>query len=161
MKTKILLASLMLFFFIVVTPSLAQSATPTRRGLSQASLRSCQAREAAVKNRMDSLVRMATNMMQKFDSIATRVKDFYINKVVPSGKTVSNYNSLVTDIDAKKAVVQTDLTAAQSMVNAFACTADDPKGLLTQFRMDIQKVKADLKNYRTAIKNLIVAVHSK
>ncbi len=153
---------MLLSFLLLATPSLTQakpSPLLTRRGLSETSLRSCQAREAAVKTRMESLVRLATTMQEKFDSIATRVKDFYTNKVLPTGKTVSNYDALVADIGAKKAVVQTDLTSAQNKVSAFSCTADDPKGLLTQFRLDMQKVKGDLKNYRTSIKNLIVAVH--
>lgn len=159
MKTKVLVGALVLSFFLLVPPALAKgqpSSLPSPRatGLVNGALRSCQARENAVKNRMESLTNMATNIEKVFDSIAKRVEDFY----AASGKTIPNYSTLVADISAKKAIVDTDLASAQSMVKAFSCTSGDPKTLLNQFRVDMQKVKTDLKNYRTSIKNLIVAV---
>lgn len=162
MKTRLAITSSVLALVLLATPVLAQRPSPfptPRHTLSSTSLRSCEARQDAVKNRMDSLVKLVTNMEEKFDAIATRVEDFYTNKVLPTGKTVANYDKLVADISAKKDVVTKDLTDAQTKVAAFSCTADDPRGLLTQFRIDMQKVKSDLKNYRTSIKNLIVAVH--
>lgn len=164
MKTKVAVASAVIGLILLAAPVFAQAAqpspfpTPRASGLSTGALRACQARENAVKDRMTSLTNLATNIEKVFDSIATRVEDFYTNKVLPSGKTLSNYSALVADISAKKAIVDTDLASAQSLVNTFSCTTDDPRGLLTNFRIDMQKVKTDLKNYRTAIKNLIVAV---
>lgn len=162
LKAKTVLVSSVLSIFLLTAPTLAQAAKPSplpaRRGLTQASLRSCQAKEEAVKTRMTSLTNLAKNIEDKFDAIAKRVEDFYILTVIPSGKSVPNYDALVADISAKKAVVQTDLTSAQGKVTAFSCTDNDPRGLLTQFRVDMQKVKSDLKLYRTSIKNLIVAV---
>ncbi len=99
-------------------------------------------------------------MEEKFDVIAKRVEDYYTSKVVPSGKTVANYASLVADIQTKKGAVQTALTQAQTNAASFACTSDDPKGQMTQFKDDMRTVKAALKDYRTSIKNLIVAVRS-
>lgn len=122
--------------------------------------RSCQARENAIKTRMSHLTLLATNMETKFDSIATRVENFYTNKVVPSGKTVPNYNTLVSNIQTQKTNVQTALTKAQNDANSFSCTSGTPQAQMTQFREDMQAVKSALKEYRTAIKNLIVAVHS-
>ena len=101
---------------------------------------------------------MTTNTMEKFDAIAERVKNFYADKVLPSGRSVPNYDDLVADIAAKKAMVEAGLVAAQNEVNAFACNGEDPKGLLTRFRNNMQKGKTDLKNFRVSIKNLIVAV---
>ncbi|HET7098997.1 MAG TPA: hypothetical protein VFI61_02075 [Patescibacteria group bacterium] len=160
-KNKFLIVGLLLSFFLLTTPALAEndrSETSFKRGLTEPRLKSCQSREDAVKTRMNSLIRLVTNMESKFDSIAQRVKDFYTNTLVPSGKIVPNYDALVANIQAKKDVITTDLNKAQTDINAFSCTADDPKSLLTSFRTDMQKVKLDLKDYRTSIKNLIVAV---
>ena len=128
--------------------------------LTEAKLRACQTREDAIKKRADRLTQLATNIEGKFDKHAQRVEEYYTSKVVPSGKTVANYDSLVADIDAKKAAVAAALSAAQNDANNFNCTGDDPKGQLTQFRKDMQTVKKALKDYRTSIKNLIVAVRS-
>ncbi len=123
-------------------------------------LKSCQAREAAIKNRSLHLTKLATGMETKFDAIAGRVEAYYTAKVVPSGKTVSNYNTLVADIQTQKTNIQTAVTKAQNDANSFSCTGSTPKAQMTQFRIDMQSVKGALKEYRTSIKNLIVAVRS-
>lgn len=128
--------------------------------LQNAKLKACQARENGIKNRSTSLAKLAKNMQDKFDVIAKRVEDYYTGTVVPSGKTVANYDTLVSDIQTQKTAVQTALTKAQSDFSSFSCTSNDPKGAMTQFRDDMQSVKQALKDYRTSIKNLIVAVHS-
>jgi hypothetical protein len=128
--------------------------------LTEAKLKVCQNKEGAIQKRNNALTKMANTMLTKFDSIATRVETYYTGTVVPSGKTVSNYSALVADIAAKKSAVQKDLDKASIDDTAFNCTSDDPKGQLTQFRTDMQAVKQGLKDYRTSIKNLIVAIRS-
>lgn len=123
-------------------------------------LRACQAREEAVKKRAQNLTNLANNIFSKFDSIASRVKDFYTNKVVLSGKTVADYDVLISEIDAKKLEVQNALSEAETDIVGFSCASGDPKTQLINFKEDMLKVKVALKNYRTSIKNLIVAVHS-
>ncbi len=159
---KLILNSLVLsivFMSVASTSAFAQTTSPV--GLPDLKLRACLARELAIKGRMNSLVNLVTNMETKFDSITKRVEDFYTNKVVPTGKTVSNYDSLVTDIKAKKEVVQSDLNKTSSDISSFSCSASDPKSLYTKFKTDMQTVKTDLQNYRQSIKNLIVAVRGK
>lgn len=131
--------------------------TPVR-ALNEVRLRACQARENAIQSRMQSLVRLVGTIEKSFDSIANRVETYYTDKVVPSGNTLDNYNSLVGNIADQKAKVDTDLPAVQENMNAFGCDKDDPKGVYTEFRLGMQNIKTDLKNYRTSIKNLIVAV---
>ena len=128
--------------------------------LTEAKLKVCQNKEAAIQKRNDALTKMANTMLTKFDSIATRVETYYIGTVVPSGKTVSNYDALVADIAAKKSIARADLDKASISNTTFSCTSDDPKGQLSLFRTDMQTVRQGLKDYRTSIKNLIVAVRS-
>lgn len=128
--------------------------------LTEAKLKACQAREDSIKKRNDQLTKMATNMLEKFDAIEKRVQEHYTSKVVPSGKTVTNYDILVAEIQTKKTAVQTALSTAQTNATSFTCTGNDPKGQITQFRDDMKAVKSTLKDYRTSIKNLIVAVRS-
>lgn len=132
------------------------TATP---GVTRA-LRSCQAREEALKTRSARLVKFVNNMLSVFDNIATRVEKYYTNTVLPSGKSVSNYGALVADIQSKKVVVQTDLAKAQADLTSFSCSSVNPKAAMTLFRTDMQTVKKALKDFRTSIRNLIVAVHS-
>lgn len=143
------------------TPSAAASAKAqavTR--LKDAKLKSCQSRQAAIQKRSDQLTKMATNMQDTFATITNRVKTYYTDTVLPSGKTVDTYDTLIATIATKQEAVGTALAKAQSDATEFSCTSDDPKAQLTQFRQNMQAVKSALKEYRTSIKNLIVAVHS-
>lgn len=129
--------------------------------LTAAKLKACQARENAIQKRSKQLGQLATTMEEKFDAIAGRVEEYYTTKVVvPSGKTVTDYNALVADIQTKKTAVRTALAQAQTNANTFSCTNDDPKGQMTKFKDDMRGVIKALQDYRTSIKNLIVAVRS-
>lgn len=124
------------------------------------SVKSCQARESAIVQRMDQLVKLVTNMENVFDKIATRVESYYNNTVVPSGKSVPNYTTLVNDIQINRNLVQTSLDKTRSDFSSFGCTSENARNLLIQFRTDMQNVKDALKNFRTSVNKLIVAVHT-
>lgn len=154
-----------LFLFLGLAPAVFAARIPVYTGqvqnrLTEAKLRACQAREDSIKKRMEQLVKLATTMQEKFSAIEGRVETYYTAKVIPSGKTVASYDSLVADIQTKKGLVQTALVQAQTDGASFSCDGSDPKGHLTQFRTDMRAVKDALKNFRTSIKNLIVAVRS-
>ncbi len=168
-----LLSLIILLSFAFASVLLAQTATATpetrsreagsgfaRQKLDAKKLKVCQTKEKVIKNRLDSLTRLVTNQETKFDRIATRVENFYTNKVLPTGKTVSNYDALVADIDAKKATVDSALASAKTNADSFSCDSDDPKGALTQVRRDIQAVKSALHDFRKSVRNLIVAVRA-
>ena len=143
------------------TPSTATTAkAKATTRLADAKLTACQSREAAIQKRSEQLVKLATNMQDTFTSIASRVKEYYTTKVIPSGETVDNYDDLLATIASKQEAVATALAKTQSDAMAFSCTSDDPKGQLTQYRTNMQTVKSALKEYRTSIKDLIVAIRS-
>lgn len=128
--------------------------------LDSVKLRVCEAKESSIKKRGESLQNLSENILDKFDKISQRVQKYYTEKVLPSGKSVSNYDTLVTDINTKKEAVNTALTKAKENEANFSCSGDDPKGEILGFRDNMKEVKAALKDYRTSIKNLIVAVRS-
>ena len=160
-KIKILGASVLVASFLVSGSVFAANIpSNAKTRLQDAKLKACQARENVIKNRSNSLGKLTDGMVNHFDQIVIRVEKYYTEKVVPSGKTVSNYDALLADIQTKKSAVSTALQKAKDDFKSFSCTEDDPKGVLTQFREDMQSVKQALKDYRTSIKNLIVAIHS-
>lgn len=126
--------------------------------LSDAKLKICQNRETAIQKRSTQLTKLAEKMIANFEKHATRVQTYYTDIVVPAGRTVDNYDGLVTEIATQKAATQTALTTAQAQAEAFNCDGDDPKGQLKTFNEQMRTVKKSLKDYRTAVRNLIVAV---
>lgn len=139
------------------------SETPRVKGIDRLEglrLEFCQKHEDEVDTRLTSLGNLVANVLGKFDAIAARVEQFYTNKVIPTGRTVPNYDALLADITAKRTAVTTALSNTQNDINGFSCTAENPKGQIRLFRTDMQTVKRTLQDYRTSIKNLIVAVRS-
>jgi len=139
------------------------SASPASRGksnLTAVKLKVCQAKENGITKKIGQLNRLAINTMGKFDAIALRVKNFYQTKVIASGKSLSNYDALVADIDKQKGLVTAAMTKTQTDSANFSCEFGDPKGLLNQYRLNMQLVKRAMNNYRTSIRNLIVGVHT-
>lgn len=126
--------------------------------LDAAKLKICQNREKAIQKRSTQLTRMAEKMLNVFSNHAARVQNYYTARVAPSGRTVENYDGLVTEIATQKSAAQTALATAQAAMEDFSCASEDPKGQLKGFNEQMKIVKQALKDYRTAIRNLIVAV---
>lgn len=120
----------------------------------------CQTKQETIQIRSFALAKTMDNILAEFDLIDSRVRTYYTGKVVPSGKKVPNYEVLTADIDSKKKAAEADLITANTKMAAFDCGSENPKDQLTQFRISAQMVKKDLQEYRTAIKNLIVAIHA-
>lgn len=137
-------------------PSGSGATQPGNAGSAHAAagkLKACQNREAAVNNIMQRIDTRAQNQLTLFGTIATRVENFYTAK----GKTVSNYDQLVAAISTAKTQAETDLSTMQSN-STFSCSSSNPKATVTAFQSYLKTEIGDLQSYRTAVKNLIVAV---
>src|SRR3990167_326276 len=55
-------------------------------------LKFCQNHEEEINTRLGSLGKLVSKMLGKFDGIVQKVQAFYTDKLVPSGKTVANYD---------------------------------------------------------------------
>lgn len=123
-------------------------------------LQACQAVSVSVVARSTHLANLATQMEKTFTSIADSVEQYYLRKVVPTGTTLSSYDTLVADISTKESAVAPLVQTARTDATSFSCTGNNPAAALTQYRTDMQAVLKGLQDYRTSIKNLIVAVRT-
>lgn len=163
LKVSLPIAAACLSVLMAVSPVFAvtpRASLPPKAvaAMSAARTKACEARASAVQTRLASLISLANNMLNIFDTHAQSVENYYTNTLVPSGKTVSNYSTLTADIDAKKKAVVDAWTKAKTDADNFSCTTGDARVLLNQFRVDMQATKQALQAYRVSIKNLIVAV---
>ena len=120
----------------------------------------CENRSEKIKNRSERLANRAEKQLKNFTSIAERVDKFYLNRLVPKGVTVSNYDSLKADIEARKQEVKNAIEAAKAAVTGFDCSGDNPKGQLGTYRVEMKDAIAALKDFRISIKNFIVAIRT-
>lgn len=121
---------------------------------------SCENKVANFQRKAEQITERSTKMREQFDSIAQRVMDYYETKVVPSGIEVAGYSDLTGDIEAAQSDVTTAIADAESQLLAVTCEGDDTKLNMSLYKEELKLVNTALKDYRTSIKNLIVAVRS-
>jgi hypothetical protein len=97
----------------------------------------------------------AQNQITLFSTIATRVENFYTKQ----GKTLSNYTQLVAAVNTSQAQATSNFATVKSS-STFNCSSSNPKGMVTTFQGYLKTEISDLKNFKTAVKNLIVGVAS-
>ena len=128
--------------------------------LEAAKIRACEARQSAITKRSEQIVKRSTNQLNVFSKIAQRVQEFYQSKLIPQGKTVATYDSLVADIASRGAAIAPLLAQAQADAANFSCDKDHPSEQVKAFNEDMRAVIAGLEAYRKSVRNLIVAVRS-
>lgn len=123
-------------------------------------LSACQQRVSAINNKAENLQTRISNMTTTFNNVATRVDEYYKTKLVPAGKTVTNYDSLIASVSANKAAV--DLMSSQigTQIRAFSCTGDNPAEDIRTYTGNIMEIQNSLKTYKDSVVSLIVAVKS-
>lgn len=134
----------------------AEAKANAQTHLATAKLKSCQNREKAITNIMTRISDRGQKQITLFGTIATRTETFYTSK----GKTLTSYDALVADVNAKAIAAQTAVSTISSTSTGFSCDGSDPKGFVTAFQSSLKSEIAALQAYRTSVKNLIVGVKS-
>lgn len=124
--------------------------------LAQGRLKACENRQKAITNIMSRIADRGKKQLALFGTIATRTETFYMNK----GKTLSTYNSLVADVNAKAATAQTAVSNLSTESTGFTCGGSNPKGFVSSFQAGLKTEIGALQDYKTSVKNLIVGVKS-
>lgn len=119
-------------------------------------LKACERRQKTIQNIMARMSDRGTKQFDVFTKISDRTQEFYAEK----GKVLENYDALISELNAKKFAVEAVLSETQAESNDFACDGENPKGVASAFKDKLHAQNAALKEYRTAIKNLIVGVKS-
>lgn len=117
-------------------------------------LEACQNRERVISNIMARVNDRGSKQLAVFDKISERVQAFYKAK----GYTLTNYDELVTAVNAKRTEAQAAVQTMAQNGTVFDCGSDDPKGTVNQFKERAQAQIGALGEYKTAVKNLIVGV---
>jgi hypothetical protein len=120
----------------------------------------CEAHVKVTQLRESNLAKRASNMQTRLDKIAALVENYYTTKLLPQGKTVSNYDSLVSDVNAKKAALSPLVSKVQSDSEALTCDNGAATSQFQTFRTDATALITAFKAYRQSVINLIQAVRS-
>ncbi|MDQ3094213.1 MAG: hypothetical protein M3Q70_03505 [bacterium] len=116
----------------------------------------CEKREKNIRNIMARISDRGQKQLDVFNKIAERTMNFSVEK----NKKPVNYDALVAEVDAKRTAAQTLVDDIKEESTVFECDADDPKGKANNFKELLKSEITALKEYKTAVKNLIVGVKS-
>jgi len=118
--------------------------------------KACENRTGTFKTRLGNIDTRTQKQLDTMDKIVERVKTFKTNKNL----TVDNYDALLADVAAKRQVVVDLHDVLKQQTTSFTCGDDQSQAQANvQTFKDALKQEIDaIKAYRTAIKNLIVAV---
>lgn len=112
----------------------------------------CEKRQVNINKIITNSNAQGASNLAVFQSIQGKVMQFVTDKNL----TVANYEALVADADAKRGDAQAAFEVARQ--TTFSCDNTDPSSP-GKVVSDLMHTKHDaLKDYRTAVKNLIVAV---
>lgn len=117
--------------------------------------KSCEARQRVVTRILTRAVARGNNIVDVFTKITTRTESFYVEK----GNTLSNYEALAADVAAKKAAAQAEILTVQNLPG-LTCPISDSKTALAPYKSAVAKEIQVLKDYKTAVKNLVEGVAS-
>jgi hypothetical protein len=124
--------------------------------LEENKLKACQNREGAINNIMARISDRGTKQLAVFTKISDRVKAFYVDKNL----SVTDYDNLVNDVDSTNLLALDAITNTKGAVVDFKCDGNDPKGFANVFKNYAELQRLALKDHKTAVNNLIVAVKS-
>lgn len=117
----------------------------------------CETHKRVVNNIETRIASRGQKRMDVITKIADRVEKFYTDK----GLSVSNYDTLVANVNAKKDAAQAALDSIKTdagNVSSITCGSGQGSVAVTQFKTDLKAEQTALKAYQTAVKDLIVAV---
>lgn len=122
--------------------------------LSATKLQICKDRKATIEQRASRITQRTTKHLELFDSIAERTQAFYIS----SGSTVEDYDTLANDIATKRIAATAAIDSLNAQNITIDCEGVEPKAVIATYKESLRLAIEALRDYRTAIKNLIVTV---
>lgn len=114
----------------------------------------CEQRKVSINNKVTAFSKSADNILTRFDVVYTRVKAFKTDKKAD----VANYDALIAAADAKQAAATEAVAALKETSTTFDCASTDPAQTLATIKAATVDARTALKEYRTSIKNIVVAL---
>lgn len=116
--------------------------------------KACEQRKGSIDNRLSAYNKAANTKLTQFNTIFERVKKFKTDKALQ----VSNYDELVATATAKQTAATEAVAALKDLSGTVDCTTTDPAATVATIKTTTAAARTALKDYRTAIKNIVVAL---
>jgi len=126
-----------------------------RERLSATKLKVCTIQKEKITNIMERVIERSQRHIDTITAISDRTKTFYEEK----GYELDIYVTLTEAVETARVAAQTEAEGLMSESD-FTCESDGPKSDIQDFRNQVLAKRDAIGAYRSAVKNLIVAVKS-
>jgi len=126
-----------------------------RERLSATKLKVCTIQKEKITNIMERVIERSQRHIDTITAISDRTKTFYEEK----GYELDIYVTLTEAVETARVAAQTETEGLMSESD-FTCESDGPKSDIQDFRNQVLAKRDAIGAYRSAVKNLIVAVKS-
>jgi len=126
------------------------------KGLNDVQKKVCQQSENRVQNMFSNMNKLGDSQLAFMNTINERVQNFY--KI--SGLAATGYEDAVAEVTKTQQAAQEQVQATTQTSSQYGCDKEDPKGTAQQYKTQVKSEINALKEYRTALKNLITVVKS-
>lgn len=116
----------------------------------------CEQNENRIQSMFTNMNQLGEGQLNLFSNVSEKVQRFYTDNKL----NVENYDQLLEQINATKEAAQLAIQVTVRTSSQFGCDQDDPKGTANQYKVQVKTQVQALKDYRTAVKNLISAVQT-
>lgn len=118
----------------------------------------CEVHRKVINLRQKNIIAHAERTQNRLGNLTNAVIKYYTEKLIPQGKIVANYNSLVSDVTAKHALLTEALDKIKADTQGLTCEKNQAKTQFTTFRTDMQTLLKTFKDYRLSVLRLMQAV---
>jgi len=116
----------------------------------------CQKNENRITNMFTNMNKLGQGQLNLFDNIAERVRTYYAE----NNMSIDNYDQLVQNIEQTRTLAQNSIKTTTQTSSQFGCEKDDPKGVASQYKLQVKTQVKELQDHRAAIKDLIQAIQA-
>ena len=134
------------------------AATKKATRASEFALTACEIHVRVIKQKQTNIINHSSRIANRLEKITTAVENYYNTKLVPAGKTVPNYDSLVSDVSSKQAALVPLIEKIETDSEGLTCDKSQAKTQFANFRKDMQLLIKGIKDYRLSVINLLKAV---
>lgn len=110
--------------------------------------------QKAVNNKLAAFNDHANSYLTRLDTAYTKLQDYQSTKKVQ----VSNWNDLLTTANDQQTKATASVEALKALGTSVDCASNDPAAMLASVKSGASDTRDALKAYRTALKNIIVAL---
>lgn len=110
--------------------------------------------QKAVNNKLSAFDNHADSYLTRLNTAYTKLKDYQTTKNLQ----VANWDALLSAADSKQASATTSVDALKALGTSVDCNSSDPAAMLASVKSGATDTRNSLKDYRTTLKNIIVAL---